>query len=268
MSALLTPPSPLSRSLGRSLQLRLSSVVYEQLLGLPLGIKQLAKLEPALAKSLKWMLSNDITDIIYETFSVEVPTPSDDVDAPAQMETLDLKRDGRNIDVTENNKQEYVDLIVAWRTTHAVAEPLAAIRSGLYSIASEELLRSSFTADELQLVLCGRPNIDLVEVRASAVYENGLSEGQSVVKWFWEMLKDMTPEERSLFLTFVTGAPRIPLDGLDPPLKISGNEMGEGSLPRSHTCFNQIELPQYTSANQLELKIRLAITESRGFAFS
>ena len=103
----------------------------------------------------------------------------------------------------------------------------------------------------LQLVLCGRPNIDLVEVRASAVYENGLSEGQSVVKWFWEMLKDMTPEERSLFLTFVTGAPRIPLDGLDPPLKISGNEMGEGSLPRSHTCFNRLDLPTYSSEAQL-----------------
>ena len=248
-------------------QLRLATVVYEQLLGTPLDITHLAKLEPALAKSLRWMLKNDISNIIFETFSVDVEKPSDDPDAAAVMETLDLKMNGRNIDVTEKNKAEYVNLIVGWRCQHAVAEPLGAIKEGLHSIVSEELLRT-FTYDELQLVLCGRPSIDLVEIRHSTIYENGLSEGQPVIKWFWAMLKDMTPEECSLFLTFVTGAPRIPLDGLDPSLKITGNNAPAESLPRSHTCFNQIELPDYTSANQMELKVRLAITESKGFAFS
>jgi E3 ubiquitin-protein ligase HUWE1 len=33
-----------------------------------------------------------------------------------------------------------------------------------------------------------------------------------------------------------------------------------GKLPSSHTCFNQIELPEYPSKEVLQKKLELAIT--------
>jgi E3 ubiquitin-protein ligase NEDD4 len=36
-------------------------------------------------------------------------------------------------------------------------------------------------------------------------------------------------------------------------------------LPKSHTCFNRIDLPPYTSYEQLEKKMTLAVEESMGF---
>lgn len=39
----------------------------------------------------------------------------------------------------------------------------------------------------------------------------------------------------------------------------------EAWLPRSHTCFNRLDLPPYTSFEQLREKLLLAIEETEGF---
>lgn len=39
----------------------------------------------------------------------------------------------------------------------------------------------------------------------------------------------------------------------------------EGSLPRSHTCFNRLDLPPYKSYEQLAQKLKFAIHETHGF---
>ncbi|KAL5967570.1 NEDD4-like E3 ubiquitin-protein ligase WWP2 [Taenia solium] len=39
----------------------------------------------------------------------------------------------------------------------------------------------------------------------------------------------------------------------------------EAWLPRSHTCFNRLDLPPYTSYDQLREKLLLAIEETEGF---
>ncbi len=39
----------------------------------------------------------------------------------------------------------------------------------------------------------------------------------------------------------------------------------EAWLPRSHTCFNRLDLPPYTSYEQLKEKLLLAIEETEGF---
>ncbi len=43
---------------------------------------------------------------------------------------------------------------------------------------------------------------------------------------------------------------------------------GKDSLPAAHTCFNQLDLPEYESEEQTRDKLRLAIREgSEGFGF-
>lgn len=64
----------------------------------------------------------------------------------------------------------------------------------------------------------------------------------------------------------MTGTSRIPLDGFDPPFNITqGIDMEKDSLPRSHTCFNQIVIPEYSSIEIMREKILFAITETEGF---
>ncbi|MBS94012.1 MAG: hypothetical protein CL799_06180 [Chromatiales bacterium] len=38
-------------------------------------------------------------------------------------------------------------------------------------------------------------------------------------------------------------------------------------LPSAHTCFNQLDMPEYTSEEELERKLTIAIKETSGFGF-
>ena len=41
--------------------------------------------------------------------------------------------------------------------------------------------------------------------------------------------------------------------------------VGAHRLPTSHTCFNHLLLPEYSSRDKLEAKLRAAILQSEGF---
>jgi E3 ubiquitin-protein ligase HUWE1 len=102
---------------GRVLDCHFSRAVYKRILGKAVSVKDMESLDPDYYKSLVWMLENDITDIITETFSV-------DNDKFGVVETIDFIPNGSNIAVTEENKHEYVRLMVEWKLTGSVKEQL------------------------------------------------------------------------------------------------------------------------------------------------
>ena len=102
---------------SRVLDCHFSRAVYKRILGKAVSVKDMESLDPDYYKSLVWMLENDITDIITETFSV-------DNDKFGVVETIDFIPNGRNIPVTEENKHEYVRLMVEWKLTGSVKEQL------------------------------------------------------------------------------------------------------------------------------------------------
>ena len=108
---------------GRALDCHFSRAVYKRILGKTVSIKDMETLDLDYYKSLLWMLENDITEIITETFSVE----TDDFGV---IEVVDLTENGRNIPVTEENKQEYVQLVVEHRLTGSVQAQLEMFLQG------------------------------------------------------------------------------------------------------------------------------------------
>jgi E3 ubiquitin-protein ligase HUWE1 len=112
---------------GRVLDCHFSRAVYKRILGKAVSVKDMESLDPDYYKSLIWMLENDITDIITETFSV-------DNDKFGVVETIDFIPNGRNIAVTEENKHEYVRLMVEWRLTGSVKEQLDEFLKGKLSM--------------------------------------------------------------------------------------------------------------------------------------
>ena len=108
---------------GRALDCHFSRAVYKRILGKTVSIKDMETLDLDYYKSLLWMLENDITEIITETFSVE----TDDFGV---TEVVDLTENGRNIPVTEENKHEYVQLVVEYRLTGSVQAQLEMFLQG------------------------------------------------------------------------------------------------------------------------------------------
>lgn len=109
---------------GRALDCHFSRAVYKRILGKPVSIKDMETLDLDYYKSLLWMLENDIADIITETFSIET-------EEFGVTQIVDLIENGRNIPVTEENKQEYVHLVVEYRLTGSVKVQLEEFLKGM-----------------------------------------------------------------------------------------------------------------------------------------
>lgn len=183
----------------------------------------------------------------------------------------ELRPNGRNIDVTEENKVEYLQLLSYYRLYSSVRKEVDSFREGFYSLIPEDLI-SMFDEHELELLVCGLPNISVEDMKAHTAYSGGLSPESLVVIWFWSTVENFTQAELARLLQFVTGSSQIPVDGfklLTPTFTIARSFASRGSLPHAHTCLNQIDLPDYKSCEQLQERLTFAITNfSEGFGFA
>lgn len=102
---------------NRVLDCHFSRAVYKRILGQPVSMKDMETVDLEYTKNMEWMLANDITDIITETFSVAQ-------DRFGDTEIVDLVPFDRNVAVTEDNKQEYVRLVIEHRLTGSVQDQL------------------------------------------------------------------------------------------------------------------------------------------------
>lgn len=252
---------------GRLLDAYFTRSFYKLMLGRSVDYRDVEAVDPAYYKSLVWMLDNDITDIIDLTFSVE----TDDF---GTNKIIDLKPDGRNIAVTESNKHEYVTLITEQKLVLAIKDQVNAFLEGFHDIIPAQLIQI-FNEQELELLISGLPDIDIDEWKANTVYE-GYTLSSPQIQWFWRAVRSFDQEERAKLLQFSTGTSKVPLEGFSQLQGSNGvqkfqihKEFGDvNRLPSAHTCFNQIDLPQYLSYEDLRSNLFKAISEcSTGFAF-
>ncbi|KAL8937155.1 MAG: hypothetical protein Q9216_004568 [Gyalolechia sp. 2 TL-2023] len=244
---------------GRALDCHFSRAVYKRILGKSVSIKDMETLDLDYYKSLLWMLENDITEIITETFSIE----TDDFGV---TETVDLIENGRNIPVTEENKHEYVQRVVEYRLTGSVQTQLEKFLGGFHDVVSAELI-AIFNEQELELLISGLPDIDIDDWKNNSEYHN-YSASSSQIQWFWRAVRSFDKEERAKLLQFVTGTSKVPLNGFGELEGMNGfsrfnihRDYGnKDRLPSSHTCFNQLDLPEYESYEQLRQQVYTAMT--------
>ncbi|KAI5270030.1 hypothetical protein E4T47_06542 [Aureobasidium subglaciale] len=253
---------------GRVLDCHFSRAVYRRILGKPVSLKDMETLDLDYYKSLCWILENDITDVTFETFSVEV-------DRFGETETVDLIENGRDIPVTEENKQEYVRLVVEHRLIKSVEEQLEHFLKGFHEIIPAELV-AIFNEQELELLISGLPDIDVDDWKGNTEYHN-YQQTSPQIQWFWRAVRSFDKEEKAKLLQFVTGTSKVPLNGFKELEGMNGftkfnihRDYGsKDRLPSSHTCFNQIDLPEYETYEQLRHQMYTAMTQgSEYFGFA
>ena len=76
------------------------------------------------------------------------------------MVTVELKPGGNDVPVTEDNKKEYVDLIVEYRISRRVKEQFEAFMSGFSELVPQDLV-NVFDERELELLIGGMSEIDV-----------------------------------------------------------------------------------------------------------
>ena len=234
--------------------------IYKYILQIEPSLSDLKYKDEVYYKSLKWMLENDITDVICETFTTTV-------EYFGVVSSVELRPNGANIEVDETNKDEYVNALVQWRLLGSIEDQVRSLCNGFYEVIPYDSIKT-FTPTELELLLNGKEEIDLDEVKSSTRYTGGYTEGDETVQLFWKIFESFDPALRAKLLAFSTGTTKVPLDGFDPLYTITKGTDGLDSLPRSHTCFNQIVIPPYESADTLREKLLMAIENTSGFLLS
>ncbi|XP_062315854.1 E3 ubiquitin-protein ligase Itchy-like [Osmerus eperlanus] len=249
---------------GKFIDTGFSLPFYKRILNKPWALKDLESIDPEFYNSLIWIKENDIEECGLEMyFSV-------DKEILGEVTTHDLKPDGGDLQVTEENKEEYIRLVAEWRLSRGVEEQTQAFFEGFNEVLPQQYLQY-FDAKELEVMLCGMQEIDLADWQRNTIYRHYARSSKQIL-WFWQLIKEMDNEKRMRLLQFVTGTCRLPVGGFadlmgsNGPQKFCIEKVGkENWLPRSHTCFNRLDLPPYKSYEQLKEKLMFAIEETEGF---
>ncbi|EHY55694.1 hypothetical protein HRR83_007909 [Exophiala dermatitidis] len=236
---------------------------YKMMLRKKVTINDMEGVDEEYHKNLTWCLENDITDVLDQTFSIED-------EQFGETKTIDLKPNGRNIPVTNENKREYVELVTEWKIVKRVEEQFNAFITGFNELIPQDLV-NVFDERELELLIGGIADIDVDDWKKHTDYR-GYQESDEVIQNFWKIVRSWDAEQKSRLLQFATGTSRIPVNGFkdlqgsDGPRRFTIEKAGEiNALPKSHTCFNRLDLPPYKSYEVLQQKLSIAVEETLGF---
>ena len=185
--------------------------------------------------------------------------------------------------VTNENREQYVMDYIFWLTEKSIRHQYEAFARGFFVCLDKKAL-SIFTPNALQSVVEGIQEIDVNALEQTARYENGYHADHRIIKDFWHVVRQFSPEKVRQLLEFVTASDRIPVNGIRSILfVIQRNGTSDDvslifsfldyvrplifnqRVPTSLTCFGRLLLPEYSSRKKLKEKLRLAIENSKGF---
>lgn len=128
--------------------------------------------------SLLWIKENDPSELML-TFCIDEETFG-------TTNQRELKPNGANIDVTNENKDEYIRLVIEWRFVSRVKEQMHAYQEGFGSVVPLNSLKI-FDENELELLMCGIQNIDVKDWKKNTLYKGDYYANHVIVQWFWRV---------------------------------------------------------------------------------
>jgi E3 ubiquitin-protein ligase HUWE1 len=248
---------------GYLLDAHFTRSLYKHMLGMKPTHDDMEAIDPDYYRNLKTILEYNLADIGLElTFSIEDHSFG-------RSQTIDLIPNGRNVHVTEESKEEYVRLICQNRMTTAIQSQIKSYLDGFYELVNPELI-AIFTPRELELLISGLPDIDVLDLKKNTEY-TGWKATDKEIEWFWNIMFSLSRKEKASFLQFVTGSSKVPLSGFSELQGMRGIQRfsihktpQKGALMSAHTCFNSLDLPSYGSEDEMREKLLYAINEGGG----
>uniref|UniRef100_A0A8C5LTB3 Ubiquitin-protein ligase E3A n=1 Tax=Leptobrachium leishanense TaxID=445787 RepID=A0A8C5LTB3_9ANUR len=237
-------------------------VVYRKLMGKKGTFRDLTDSHPVLYQSLKELLEYEgsVEDDMMITFQIS------HTDLFGNPLMHDLKENGDSIPITNENRKEFVSLYTDYILNKSVEKQFKAFRRGFHMVTNESPLKYLFRPEEIELLICGSRNLDFQALKETTEYDGGYTRESNIIRDFWDIVYSFTDEQKRLFLQFTTGTDRAPVGGLGKlKMIIAKNGPDTDRLPTSHTCFNVLLLPEYSSKEKLKERLLKAITYAKGF---
>ena len=272
----------LSVTTGTPLPLQLSRTLYKVILGEAITSYDLKRIDPQFYKNRVELILEEegvqkMESILYdELYFVGMPKNEEEAEEGTGEELI---AGGKTIRVTEANKHKYLTLFVEHYLIGHARQGVSLIVEGFKDVVPKSVLRgvhsmqqSRLSALDLELIVSGLPDINVddwkLHTRGNIVSE----ENKQLRQWFWEIVDGMSVESRTKLLSYCCGSSRLPASGfvgLKPHLfNIAVSGESTNNLPSAHTCFNQLQLPKYSSKEVMQEKLNRAINECEGFGYA
>jgi E3 ubiquitin-protein ligase TRIP12 len=133
-----------------------------------------------------------------------------------------------------------------------------------------EALRSFSTQQEIEMLVCGQGSeADAAEwrdadfLRTIIIPERGFSQNSTQFRDFVRYITEIEPEDRKVFLNWITGSNRLPAGGfaaLYPRMTLNRKQKitegvvcdPDGELPTVNTCKHYVKMPEYSTYEVLK----------------
>ncbi|KAL4466976.1 hypothetical protein ABPG74_010573 [Tetrahymena malaccensis] len=244
---------------GTHLTLDLPQILWKQLVGEEITLDDLEEVDRPVFDMIKFIDSCEKTVFQESFFETYTTTLSD-------LSTVELKKNGSKINVTYEDRQDYIARVVEAKIRESSLQ-IQAIKNGLTQIIPQSLLNTVRSAD-LEMWVCGRKKVDFDLLKRHTIYSPSINENTPHIKYLWEVLHELSHTESLRFVKFCWGQERLPANDEE----FERNQIRfmikpatyqtyqpDKALPKADTCFFNLELPAYTTKVALKTQLLIAI---------
>ncbi|KAJ9077981.1 hypothetical protein DSO57_1011273 [Entomophthora muscae] len=242
------------------LDLHFPGALYKKLMGNAVGLDDLEVVDPSLGRGLRCLLGfqDDVEAAYGWTFQIEY-------EVVGERFKYDLKPNGANIPLKNDNREEFVELYIDFILNKAIERQFKAFREGFDHVCAGSAIQL-FRPEEVEQLVCGSSDLDFEALEKVTQYDGGFTAATPVIMFFWEVVHSFTEAQKKMLLFFATGSDRVPIGGLSKlQFVIAKNGPDSDRLPTSHTCFNVLLLCEYGSLEKLRERLLTAIHNAEGF---
>ena len=246
----------------KPLEIHLAPSLWRALAGQKVSWHSLEDIDTHCLQTLRCIYDIDSHGVDEETFSSIIPLDTWEVQSAAGQ-FVPVVPGGRQLQLDFNNRKRYVNAALSTRLNE-MQHQIAHIRIGLGRLIPTPLV-SMLTGPKLEQLVCGASEVSVAALKQITKYRDLDESNDQVISWLWEVLEEMEPSERVLFLKFVSGRSRLPVNAVDlgQRFQIMKVDKDKNSLPTAQTCFFQLRMPNYESKEILRERLLYAILHCR-----
>ncbi|XP_029986375.1 probable E3 ubiquitin-protein ligase HERC3 [Sphaeramia orbicularis] len=233
--------------------------LFKKLLDVKPSLDDLTEFSPSVGQCLKSILEE------YSEEAIE----SLDIDFLINWDGTDVNLDPSTPQkpVTDQNKKEFVDAYINYAFKASVERVFCEFKRGFFQVCDPAVVKL-FQPDQLQRVLVGTEVNDWTKLKQSTVYKGQYSTNHPTILMFWEVFDELTEDQKTALLRFVTGFERVPILNTD-NLKMTVGELSDKVqnldydqyYPKSFTCYSALELPRYSTKEIMKTKLIEAFSQ-------
>lgn len=246
--------------------------VIKFILGRKVRFHDLAFFDPVIYESLRQLVVDaENKDTSGQLFSALELTFSIDLSLEEGGGSVELVKNGRDMEVNATNVYNYVRKYSQYRMITCQEKALENMKMGLYDVLPAGSL-DGLTAEDFRLLLNGVGDINVQTLISYTSFNDESGENPdrlvAIKRWLWSIVEKMSPLEKQDLVFFWTGSPALPAseDGFQPMPSVTIRPADDNHLPSANTCISRLYVPLYSSKAVLKSKLLMAI-KTKNFGF-